>query len=147
MQTYRLRPVDIAVVAIVAVLTLSTAYIHYWVGGMMLMLNAAGYVTLVLALLGTTFFYRRALPLVLAVIAAYAAVTILGWLIMGPYFDVAYLAKAIEIVLIVTISTWLWLNRSWTREAFAWAATLPKTALGALRKPKSGTGGAAAGHE
>ena len=135
MNSYRLRSLDALIVGIVAVLTLSTAYIHYWVGGTMLMLNALGYLTLVVVLVATTFLYRRALPLVLIAIAGYAAVTIIGWLIMGPYFDVAYLAKAIEIGLITTIAIWLWRNSAWTRESIRWAIALPGAVLGSHRKP------------
>ena len=139
MNSYRLRSVDGVLVGVVALLTLSTAYIHYWVGGLMLMLNSIGYVTLVVVLIATTLFFRRVLPLVLIAIAAYAAVTILGWLVMGPYFDVAYLAKGIEIVLIGTISLWVARNRTWTRDALAWARTLPDIALRIIRREPATT--------
>jgi hypothetical protein len=147
MDTHRLRPVDLAMVAIVTILTLSTAYIHYWVGGTLLLLNAVGYATLVVVLIATTLFFRRALPLVLSAIAGYAAVTILGWLIMGPYFDVAYLAKGIEIVLIATISVWLVVNRSWTRDSYAWGLTLPATAIRVVTRRKPAAAAANAGDE
>ena len=89
-------------VAIVG-LTLATGYVHYTVGGTMLLLNAAGYATLAAVTVITALFLHRFLPLLLVALAAYAVVTIVGWLIMGPYYDVAYLAKAIEIILIVAI--------------------------------------------
>ena len=142
MNTYRLRTLDALMVGIVAVLTLSTAYIHYWVGGTMLMLNSLGYLTLVVVLVATTLLYRRALPVVLIAIAGYAAVTIIGWLIMGPYFDVAYLAKAIEIGLITTIAIWLRRNSSWARESIQWAIALPGAVLGARHKPAAKNTGA-----
>jgi hypothetical protein len=34
----------------------------------------------------------------------YAAVTIIGWAIQGPYFMTAYVAKAIEVSLIVVLA-------------------------------------------
>ena len=92
-------------------LTLATGYIHFWVGGTMLMLNAAGYFTLAALVVGSALFSRRALPLVLVALAGYAAVTIVGWLIIGPYFDIAYLAKGIEIALIASIGVHLWITR------------------------------------
>lgn len=118
------RYLDLAMLGLIVVLTLSTAYIHYWVGGTMLLLNSMGYLGLVVLTVGSAVFYRRALPLVLVALAAYAVVTILGWLIMGPYFDVAYLAKGIEIVLIGTISFYLWRHRPELRESINWALSL-----------------------
>ena len=109
--------VDVAVLTAVVGLTLATAYIHYWVGGIMLTLNAAGYVALAILLTGSALLYRRALPLLLVALAGYAAVTIVGWLVMGPYFDVAYIAKGIEIVLISIIAAHLWLTRADLRTA------------------------------
>ncbi len=130
MNSYRLRLPDSVLLAIAVVLTMATGYIHYWVGGTMLLLNSLGYATLVVVLIGTILIYRRVLPVVLIAVAVYAAVTILGWLVMGPYFDVAYLAKAIEIGLITTIAIWLRRNREWTRESVEWAIGLPRHIIG-----------------
>ncbi len=127
------RYFDVALVAFLLVLTLSTAYIHYWVGGMMLLLNALGYLGLAVLLVGAYVVYRRALPLVMLALAGYAAATIIGWLIMGPYFDVAYLAKAIEVVLITTISLYLWRSRSELNAAIAWGLTVPGLVLRRVR--------------
>ena len=90
--------------ALIVGLTLATGYIHSTLGGIMLTLNSLGYLTLAGAVVVSALFFRRFLPLVLIALAGYAAVTIVGWVIMGPYYDVAYLAKGIEIVLIVTIA-------------------------------------------
>ncbi len=125
------RYFDLIMLGLIVVLTLSTAYIHYWVGGMMLMLNSFGYAGLVVLVVGSAVFYRRALPLVLVALAAYAAVTIIGWLILGPYFDVAYLAKAIEIVLIASISFYLWRTRPQIDESVAWARAQVERVVGA----------------
>jgi hypothetical protein len=119
------RAVDAMLLIVIVLLTLSTAYIHYYVGGTMLLLNAAGYVTLTLAVIGSALFARRFLPLVLIALALYAAVTIVGWLIMGPYFSTAYLAKAIEVVLIITIAITLRRMRDETRAALMWLRQLP----------------------
>ena len=124
MRTTSGRVFDVGALALIVVLTLSTAYIHYWVGGTMLLLNSIGYVGLVVLVVGSALLYRRALPIVLAGLAAYAAVTIIGWLIMGPRFDMAYLAKGIEIVLIATISLYLYVKRAELRDSIAWARSL-----------------------
>lgn len=116
-------------------LTLATGYIHFWVGGTLLLLNAAGYATLAAAVVITALFFRRFLPLVLMALAAYAAVTIVGWLIMGPYFDVAYLAKAIEIVLITTIAIYLRRNSEDTQAALVWALLIPAALLSRRDRP------------
>ena len=90
-------------VAIVA-LTLATAYIHSTLGGLLFTLNALGYVVAAVAII---------VPLALAVrfrwvirlgLMGYAATTILGWAIQGPYFSTAYIAKAIEVALIVALA-------------------------------------------
>lgn len=124
MQRTSNRYLDYALLGAIVVLTLATAYIHYWVGGMMLMLNAFGYVTLAILVTGSALFYRRALPLLLVALAGYAAVTILGWLVMGPYFTEAYIAKGIEIVLIALIAIRLWLTRAELRESIGWGRSL-----------------------
>lgn len=118
------RYLDLAMLGAIVVLTLATAYIHYWVGGMMLMLNAIGYVTLAVLVTGSVFLYRRALPILLAALAAYAAVTIVGWLVMGPYFDIAYIAKGIEIALVVLIGVRLWMRREELRDLIGWGRSL-----------------------
>jgi hypothetical protein len=131
------RWLDVAALALIVVLTLSTAYIHFWVGGLMLMLNSLGYVGLAALVVLSAAFYRRALSLVLIMLALYAATTIIGWLIMGPYFDVAYLAKGIEIVLIATIALFEYAHRAELREAITWARTLGSSRLG--REPAPGS--------
>lgn len=92
--------------AIVA-LTLSTAYIHSTLGGMLFTLNALGYLALAVAVvIGATV----TIPMVVRFswlprvgLFGYALATILGWLMMGPRYDVAYLAKAIEGVLLALL--------------------------------------------
>ena len=128
-----MKPAEMALLAVIVALTLATAYIHYWVGGIMLTLNAVGYLTLAVAVVGSAALFRRVLPLVLLALAAYAAVTIVGWLMMGPYFDIAYLAKGIEIVLIATIAFTLRTMATETRAAITWAMGLPAAVL-AMRR-------------
>jgi hypothetical protein len=128
------RPLDVALLALIVGLTLATGYIHFWVGGTLLLLNAAGYAALAGLVIVSTVAYRRALPLVLLALAGYAAVTIAGWLVMGPYFDVAYLAKGIELALIATIGTFVLRSRPATREAIRWARSLFGVGLGMVTR-------------
>ena len=90
----------------------------------MLTLNSIGYLGLATLVVGSAVFYRPALPVVLVALAAYAAVTIIGWLIIGPYFDIAYLAKGIEIVLIASISFFSWRHRRELRDSIAWGRAI-----------------------
>ena len=110
-------------------LTLATGYIHFWVGGTLLLLNAAGYLGLAVLVVGSAAFYRPPLPLLLVALAGYAAMTILGWLVMGPYFDIAYIAKAIEIALIGSIALYLWINRPELNASLNWGRSLFRRAL------------------
>jgi hypothetical protein len=125
-----LRLFDWLLLALIVALTLSTSYIHFYVGGLMLMLNSLGYLGLAALVVGSAVFYRRVLPLVLVALAAYAAVTIVGWMIMGPYFDIAYVAKGIEIVLIASISFFTWTHRAEFRASIGWARSIVARVLG-----------------
>jgi len=100
----QLRASDVALRAVIVGLALSTAYIHSTLGGLLFTLNAVGYVTAAVAMV---------IPLALAVrfrwairlgLIAYAMTTIIGWAIQGPYYSTAYLAKAIEVALIVAVA-------------------------------------------
>lgn len=90
-------------VAIVA-LALGTAYIHLTLGGQLFTLNAIGYLvgtTAMVAPIATAVRYRW---LVRIALAGYATTTIAAWLIQPTYFTTAYLAKAIELALIVLLT-------------------------------------------
>jgi hypothetical protein len=85
-------------------LALATGYIHSSLGGLLFTLNAAGYFVAAVAMV---------VPLAVAVrirwfirlgLMGYAATTIVGWAIQGPYFQTAYIAKAIEIALIALLA-------------------------------------------
>ena len=99
-----LRPVDVAIRAAIVALVLTTAYIHFTLGGLLFTLNALGYVTAAVAMV---------IPLALAVrfrgfirlgLMGYAATAIVAWAIMGPYYSTAYIAKAVEVSLIVLLA-------------------------------------------
>jgi hypothetical protein len=99
-----LRTSDVVVRAAIVALVLGTAYIHSTLGGLLFTLNSIGYVVAAVAMV---------IPLALAVrfrwvirigLIGYAATAILGWAVMGPYYSTAYVAKAIEVALIVLVA-------------------------------------------
>jgi len=93
----------VALRAVIVALALGTAYIHSTLGGMLFTLNALGYFALAAAMvvpLGLAIRYRWAVRFALA---GFALATIVGWAIQGPYYTTAYIAKAIEVALIVTL--------------------------------------------
>ena len=98
---------SIALLAVIVALTLATAYIHSTLGGLLFTLNALGYVALAIALVGaflipiTIVQQLRWLPRVALI--GYAALTIIGWLVMGPRYEMAYLSKVIEVALIALL--------------------------------------------
>jgi hypothetical protein len=134
MERYSLSPVKLVLLAGIAVLTLSAAYIHFNVGGILLLLNAAGAVGLLSLLIVSYAVVRQARPLILLALAAYSAGSIVGWAMMGPYFDLAYLTKGIELVLIGLIGIELWGSRAEIRPAFVWLRSLSATMLSSARR-------------
>ena len=99
-----LRPLDVIIRIAIVGLVLGTAYIHSTLGGLLFTLNALGYVVAAVAIV---------IPLALAVrfrwfirvgLIGYAATAILAWAIQGPYYTTAYIAKAIEVTLIVLLA-------------------------------------------
>ena len=89
-------------------LTLTTAYIHLSVGGALFTLNAIGYVVLALAVAVTAAWpmgpIGRLAWLPRVGLAAYAAATIAGSLVMGPYFPLGWIAKAIEVAILTLLA-------------------------------------------
>ena len=99
-----LRPVDVVLRLAIVGLALATGYIHSTLGGLLFTLNAVGYLVAAVAMI---------VPLALAVrfrwivrlgLMGYAATTIIGWAIQGPFYSTAYLAKGIEVALIVLLA-------------------------------------------
>ena len=99
-----LRTSDIVVRAAIVALALTTGYIHSTLGGLLFTLNAVGYAVAAFAMI---------VPLALAVrfrwvirigLIGYAATAILMWAIQGPFYSTAYIAKAVEVALIVVLA-------------------------------------------
>jgi hypothetical protein len=98
------RPLDVIIRIAIVGLTLSTAYIHSTLGGLLFTLNASGYVVAAIAIvipLGLAIRFRWFIRLGLV---GYAATAIVAWAVQGPYYSTAYIAKAIEVVLIALLA-------------------------------------------
>ena len=93
--------------AAVVGLTLATAAIHASLGGVLFMANAVGYTTLAVAMLvpGPIGQVRW---LVRVALMGFTAMTIGGWLLFGARFQLAYIDKAIETVLVAVLAFELW---------------------------------------
>src|SRR4051794_2074394 len=98
-----LRPLDVVIRIAIVGLTLGTAYIHSTLGGLLFTLNATGYLVAAVALV---------VPIALAIrfrwfirlgLMGYALTAIVMWAIQGPYYTTAYIAKAIEVSLIIVL--------------------------------------------
>ncbi len=106
-QFLRTRAAGAVLTAAIVGLTLATAYIHSTLGGLLFTLNALGYLGLAaLIVIGAaapvaiverfSWFPRLAL-------LGYTAMTIAGYLVMGPYFSLGWIAKGIEVGLIALV--------------------------------------------
>jgi hypothetical protein len=92
---------------VVITLTLATASIHASLGGLLFMVNAIGYTALAVAMIvpGPVGQVRWLVRLALI---GFAAATIGGWVLFGARFQLAYIDKAIEVVLIAVVALELW---------------------------------------
>lgn len=97
-----------ALTAAIVALTLATAYIHLSLGGVLFTLNAAGYAALVVAFAvaaaGTHPLIRRFSWLPRVGLGGYTLVTIGAYLVMGPYFSLGWIAKAIEVGIVTLLA-------------------------------------------
>lgn len=100
------RPIGIVVIAIVE-LTLTTAYVHFNLGGILFTLNAIGYAALAAAMVVIAAvphpLVRRFDWLPRVGLAGYTLATIGGYLVMGPYFSLGWVAKAIEVAILTLL--------------------------------------------
>ncbi len=106
-QFLRSRTAGAMLTAAIVGLTAATAYIHLGLGGLLFTLNGLGYIGLaVLIVIGAaapvamverfSWFPRIALM-------GYTAMTIAGYLVMGPYFTLGFIAKGIEVAIIALL--------------------------------------------
>jgi hypothetical protein len=88
----------------IVALTLSTAYIHFTLGGLMFLANAAGYLLLGLAMIAPLPVASRYRWLIRGLLLLFAVATIGGWVMFGARYWLGYLAKAIELGLIALLA-------------------------------------------
>lgn len=100
----RLTPAAIALRAGIVALTLATGYIHLTLGGLLFTLNAAGYAVAAVAMVVPVALAVRFRWVVRVGLIGYAATAIVAWAVQGPYYSTAYVAKAIEVALIVLLA-------------------------------------------
>lgn len=87
----------------IVALTLGTAYIHSTLGGLLFTLNATGYAAAAVAMIVPISLAIRFRWFVRLGLMGYALTAIVMWAINGPYYSTAYIAKAIEVSLIVLL--------------------------------------------
>ncbi len=97
----------ILLTGVILELTLATAFIHFTLGGTLFLLNALGYVAL-----GAAYLAAASLPmpairrfgwLPRVGLAAFASVTIVAYLVVGPYFTLGWVTKGIEIAIVMLV--------------------------------------------
>jgi len=93
--------------AVIVALTGATAYIHLGLGGMLFTLNGLGYIGLavlyVIGALAPTAMIQKFSWFPRIALMGYAAMTIVGYLVIGPYFTLGWIAKGIEVTLITLV--------------------------------------------
>ena len=103
-QFLRSRTAGALLTAAIVGLTLATAYIHLTLGGLLFTLNGLGYLGLaaliVIGAAGPIAVVKRFSWFPRLALIGYAATTIVGYLVMGPYFSLGFIAKGIEVALI-----------------------------------------------
>lgn len=103
----RARGTAIALTAAIVALTLTTAYIHLSLGGLLFTLNAIGYAVLAAAVAVGSIphpFISRFSWLPRVGLAGFTAVTIGAYLVIGPYFSLGWMAKAVEVAILALLA-------------------------------------------
>ena len=100
----RSRSTGVLLTAAIVALTLATANIHLGLGGLLFTLNGLGYLGLaaliVIGAAAPVAIVQRFSWFPRVALIGYAAMTIAGYLVMGPYFTLGFIAKGIEAALI-----------------------------------------------
>ena len=95
---------DVLLRTAIAVLAIATGAIHLTLGGLLFTLNGLGYFTAAAAMVAPLALAARFRWLIRIGLIGYAATTIIGWVLMGPRYETAYIAKAIEVALIALLA-------------------------------------------
>jgi hypothetical protein len=97
----------ILLTGVILELTLATAFIHSSLGGTLFLLNAVGYLALGVAYLGAAILpieiFRRFSWLPRVGLAAFASVTIIAYLVIGPHFTLGWVTKGIEAAIVMLV--------------------------------------------
>ena len=103
----RSRTAGALLTAAIVGLTLATGYIHLTLGGLLFTLNGLGFVGLaglvVIGAVAPVALVQRFSWFPRIALIGYAAMTIAGYLVMGPYFTLGFIAKGIEVALIAVV--------------------------------------------
>jgi len=103
----RISWVALALTLTTVELALTTAYIHLTLGGLLFTLNAIGYALLAAALAIGAIphpFLSRFSWLPRVGLAGFTIVTIGAYLVVGPYFSLGWVAKAVEIAILTLLA-------------------------------------------
>lgn len=104
----RTRGMGLVLTLVTLALTLTTAYIHSTLGGLLFTLNAIGYAGLaaliVVAAMAPIPIVRRFRWFPIVALAGYAVVTIGGYLVIGPYFALGWITKGVEVALLTVLA-------------------------------------------
>ena len=107
-QLMRTRTAGAILTLAIVGLTLATARIHLGLDGLMFTMNGLGYVGLailvVVGAIAPVAMTRRFSWFPRVALMGYAAMTIAGYLIIGPYFTLGWIAKGIEVTLIALLA-------------------------------------------
>ena len=107
-QTTRRSPIGIVLTLAIVGLTLTTAYIHLGLGSLLFTLNGLGYAGLAaLVVIGAVVDHpvvRRFAWLPPVALAGFTAATIVGYLVIGPYFSLGWITKGVELALIAVLA-------------------------------------------
>ena len=107
MSMLRTRAAGFVLTAAIVGLTLATANIHLGLGGLLFTLNGLGYLGLaaliVIGAVSPMRIVQRFSWFPRVALVGYTAMTIAGYLVMGPYFTLGFIAKGIEVALIAVL--------------------------------------------
>jgi len=97
-------PAGLALRAAIVALTVATGWIHLTLGSLLFTLNGLGYFVAAAAMVAPLALAVRFRWLIRLGLVGYTLLAIVGWYLTGPRYDVAYLAKAIEVGLIALLA-------------------------------------------
>lgn len=97
----------ILLTGVILELTLATAVIHLTLGGTLFLLNALGYLAIGAAYVAAALLpipaIRRLSWVPRLGLAAFASITIVAYLVVGPYFTLGWATKGIELAIVLLV--------------------------------------------